>query len=160
MRQLYAHHVLHGTSSFEVVPPQAEEFAQRFHASRSNGLPWMVAESEGRLLGFAYAASYRPRPAYRFTVEDSVYVEPAAQGRGVGRALLSMVIEGATAAGKRQMVAVVGDSANRPSIILHQKLGFRLIGTFTNVGFKFGRWLDSVLLQRELGEGAGSVPEG
>lgn len=159
MRLIYAHHVLHGTASFEIVPPSLEEFERRFQSVRDSGLPWVVAELEGRLLGYAYATSYRPRAAYRFTVEDSVYVEKSAQRRGVGRALLSAVIEGATRAGKRQMVAVVGDSGNHGSVALHERLGFRRVGTFAALGFKFGRWLDCVLLQRSLGEGSTSLPE-
>lgn len=158
MRAIYAEQVLTGTASFELVPPEPEEFARRRAAVRAAGLPWLVAEAEGRLLGYAYAGPYRPRPAYSFTVEDSVYVDPSARGRGVGRALLAATIEAATAAGCRQMVAVVGDSANQGSIRLHEALGFRRLGAFEAVGFKFGRWLDTVLLQRPLGEGAATPP--
>lgn len=160
MRAIYAGHVLHGTASFELTPPDAAEFSRRYTAVRSAKLPWLAAELGGQVVGYAYAGTYRPRPAYRFTVEDSVYVSPEAQGRGLGRALLSAIIEHATAAGCRQMVAVVGDSANHGSIALHEKLGFRRVGTLSNVGFKFGRWLDTVLLQRSLGEGAESPPAG
>ena len=110
--------------------------------------------------GYAYAALYRPRPAYRFTVEDSVYVEPSAQGRGLGHDLLSAVIEASAAAGKRQMVAVIAESMNSGSLPLHRKLGFREVGTLSNVGFKFGRWLDTILMQCPLGEEAASLPEG
>lgn len=155
MRQIYAYHVLHGTASFEVAPPDPEDFACRFRSVREDGLPWLVAEAGGRVLGYAYAAPYRPRAAYRFTVEDSVYVEPAAQGQGLGGSLLAAVIEGASAAGKRQMVAVIADCAANPgSLALHEKLGFRQVGIFSHVGFKFGRWLDTLLMQRTLGEGA------
>jgi len=159
MRAIYAEQVLTGTASFELVPPEAAEFARRWAAVRDAGLPWTVAELAGSVAGYAYAGPYRPRPAYRFTVEDSVYVAPAFQGRGLGRALLAATIERATAAGCRQMVAVVGDSGNRGSVALHEALGFRRVGTFQNVGFKFGRWLDTVLLQRELGPGAQLPPE-
>lgn len=158
MCAIYAEQVLTGTASFELVPPQADEFARRWSAVRDAGLPWIVAELAGGVAGYAYAGPYRPRPAYRFTVEDSVYVSPAAQGRGLGRALLAATIARATDAGCRQMVAVVGDSGNRGSIALHEALGFRRVGTFQNVGFKFGRWLDTVLLQRPLGPGAESPP--
>lgn len=158
MRAIYAEQVLTGTASFELVPPEAAEFARRWAAVRDAGLPWIVAEQAGEVAGYAYAGPYRPRPAYRFTVEDSVYVAPAAQGRGLGRALLAATIERAEAAGCRQMVAVVGDSGNRGSVALHEALGFRRVGTFQNVGFKFGRWLDTALLQRPLGAGAESPP--
>lgn len=159
MRQIYAHEVEQGTASFELKPPDSAEFERRCRSVLEAGLPWLAAKREGQVLGYAYAGVYRPRPAYRFTVEDSVYVHPAARGQGLGRALLAAVIEEATRAGRRQMVAVVGDSANTGSIALHEALGFRRVGTFENVGFKFGRWLDTVLLQRTLGEGASLPPQ-
>ena len=122
------------------------------------GFPYRVAEAGGIVLGYAYAGPYRPRPAYGSTVEDSVYLAPAAQGRGIGRRLLADLVAAAEAAGFRQMVAVIGDSQNQASIRLHAALGFRLVGTLDNVGYKHGRWLDSVLMQRPLGDGAGSPP--
>ena len=159
MHEIYAHHVLHDTASFELTPPEPEEFARRFQAVQESGLPWVVAEVGGVVKGYAYAALYRPRPAYRFTVEDSVYVEPSAQGQGLGRDLLSAVIEASATAGKRQMVAVIAEGASRGSLSLHRKLGFRQVGTFSGVGFKFGRWLDTILMQRPLGEDAAPPPE-
>src|SRR4051812_6412397 len=120
------------------------------------GLPHLVAERESRVLGYAYAGNWRPRPAYKFSVEDSVYIDKDAVGRGVGRALLPVLIEQCTALGKRQMVAVIGDSAQTPSIRLHASCGFEMVGTLRNIGFKFGRWLDSVLMQRA--RGAGDAP--
>jgi len=158
LRVIYAGHVLNGTGSFEEEPPDAAEFTRRWKAVTDLGLPYLVASSGRRPLGYAYAAPYRPRSAYRFTVEDSIYLDPDAVGRGIGGLLLSAVIERATSAGKRQMLAVIGDSANAASIRLHARLGFREVGTFRAVGLKFGRWLDSVLMQRELGEGDSTLP--
>lgn len=155
---IYAGHVLSGTASFEEQPPDEAEFVRRWSAVTDLGLPYLVACEDARLLGYAYAAPYRPRSAYRFTVEDSIYLDPAAFGRGIGRRLLSAVIERATAAGKRQMLAVIGDSANEASVRLHARLGFRPVGSFRSVGLKFGRWLDTVLMQRELGEGGSTLP--
>ncbi|MDF2094461.1 GNAT family N-acetyltransferase [Aquibaculum arenosum] len=159
MRLIYAREVEQGTASFELAPPDGADFARRCRTVLDAGLPWLVAKRDEQVLGYAYAGVYRPRPAYRFTVEDSVYVHPAARGQGLGRALLAAVVDEATRAGRRQMVAVVGDSANTGSIALHEALGFRRVGTFENVGFKFGRWLDTVLLQRPLGEGASRPPQ-
>ena len=150
MHAIYAHHVLRSTSSFEVTPPDGQEFARRVQAVQDAGLPWLVAEIDGSVQGYAYASSYRPRPAYRFTVEDSVYVHPSAQGQGVGRALLTAVIDAAGKAGKRQVVAVITKSPGSGSVILHEKLGFQHVGTLSAVGFKFGRWLDTLLMQRSL----------
>jgi phosphinothricin acetyltransferase len=158
LREIYAGHVLHGVASFEEVPPDLPEFEQRWRNVTALGLPYLVACEGERLLGYAYAGPYRPRSAYRFSVEDSVYLDPAAVGRGTGKLLLGAIIDAATAAGKRQMLAVIGDSANRASIALHARLGFTEVGTFRNVGFKFGRWLDSVLMQRALGDGGASLP--
>jgi phosphinothricin acetyltransferase len=132
--------------------------AQRYDALRSGGYPYLVAQVEGEIMGYAYAGPYRARPAYRWTVEDSIYVAPAAQRRGIGRALLDRLIAEAELGGFRQMIAVIGDSANVGSIEVHRAAGFRLVGTFDNVGFKFGRWLDSVLMQRPLGTGATTAP--
>jgi L-amino acid N-acyltransferase YncA len=155
---IYAHAVCHGTASFEIKPPDEAEMTQRYRRLRAGGYPYLVAEQEGGIAGYAYAGPYRDRPAYRWTVEDSIYVAPQAQRQGTGRALLRAVIEEAERAGFRQMIAVIGDSTNAASIELHRALGFRLIGTFDHVGFKFGRWLDSVLMQRALGAGAATVP--
>ncbi|WP_137279161.1 GNAT family N-acetyltransferase [Pseudomonas rhizoryzae] len=153
IQAIYAQHVLHGSASFEVEPPDVAELGRRLAAVRQAGLPYRVAELEGEVVGYAYAVLYRPRPAYRHTAEDSVYVRDGLGGRGIGRRLLEDVIEGCTAAGFRQLVAVIGDSANAGSIALHGRLGFRAVGTLEAVGFKHGRWLDSVLMQRSLGEG-------
>ena len=151
--EIYGHHVLHGTASFEVEPPDLAEMKRRRAAALDLGLPHLVAERAGRIVGYAYAGDWRPRPAYKFSVEDSIYIDKEAIGQGVGRALLPVLIEQCTALGKRQMVAVIGDSAQTPSIRLHAACGFEMVGTLKNIGFKFGRWLDSVLMQRALGEG-------
>jgi phosphinothricin acetyltransferase len=159
LHAIYAGHVLNGAASFEEEPPSHEEFRRRWQAIVDLGLPYLVAcDAGGGLLGYAYAGPYRSRSAYRFTVEDSIYLAPAAQGRGVGAQLLGAVIEGATRAGKRQMLAVIGDSANVASVALHRKLGFTAVGTFQSVGFKFQRWVDSVLMQRALGAGDTTAP--
>jgi L-amino acid N-acyltransferase YncA len=157
--RIYEHAVRHGTASFEIEPPDQAEMARRQSALFAGSFPYLVAEHGGAIAGYAYAGPYRARPAYRWSVEDSIYIDPQMQGRGIGRALLERLIVEAEARKFRQMIAVIGDSANAPSIELHRALGFRLVGTFDNVGFKFGRWLDSVLMQRPLGEGAGTVPE-
>jgi phosphinothricin acetyltransferase len=155
---IYAHHVLHGLSSFEEVPPDIAEMNRRREAIRVHGLPYLIAEREGVIRGFAYAGPFRPRSAYRYTVEDSVYVAPDAVGQGFGRALLSEVIARCTALGMRQMVAVIGNSENSASIRLHEALGFRRVGLLPGVGFKLGRWVDSVVMQRALGPGDGTPP--
>ena len=158
---IYGHHVLHGTASFETEPPGEEEMRRRWADVLARGLPHLVAEDgDGAVLGYAYASAYRPRAAYRNTVEDSIYVRHDAVGRGVGRLLLAELLARCEAVGVRQMVAVVGDSANQASVRLHQAFGFRLVGTLNSVGRKHGRWLDSVLLQRELGDGDRTDPEG
>ena len=156
--EIYAHHVLHGTASFEIGPPDLAEMKRRRAGVLDLGLPHLVAERGGRVLGYAYAGNWRPRLAYRFSVEDSIYIDKDAVGQGVGKALLPVLIDRCTALGKRQMVAVIGDSAQTPSIRLHASCGFEMVGTLKNIGFKFGRWLDSVLMQRPLGEGAGTPP--
>src|ERR1700754_1536787 len=156
--EIYAHHVLHGTASFEVDPPDLAEMKNRRAAVLDIGLPHLVAEREGRIMGYAYASKWRPRPAYAFSVEDSIYIDKDAVGQGVGKALLPVLIEQCTALGKRQMVAVIGDSAQTASIKLHASCGFEMVGTLKNIGFKFGRWLDSVLMQRELGKGSVEPP--
>lgn len=159
VQAIYAHHVHHGLASFEYDPPDIAEMTARWQGVVGRGLPYRVIEAEGRVVGFAYAAPYRARIAYRFTVEDSVYVAPDASGRGFGRMLLADIVEKAARAGMRQMVAVIGDSANAASIGLHRSLGFHEAGVLRSVGFKKGRWLDSVLMQRPLGPGDGSPPE-
>lgn len=150
VQAIYATHVLRGTASFEEVPPDYDEMCRRREAVVAAGLPYLVAQREDAILGFAYATRYRPRSAYRYTAEDSVYLDPDAIGRGTGKALLSGVLEQAAAAGYREMIAVIGDSDNAASVGLHRALGFRHVGTFTRVGLKFGRWLDTVLMQRSL----------
>ena len=155
---IYAHHVLHGLATFEEVPPGTAEMARRLEEIAGRGLPCLVAEEAGRLLGYAYAAPYRARSAYRFTLEDSIYLDPAAVGRGIGSGLLAALIDAGTAWGGRQMLAVIGDSGNAASIAVHARAGFRHAGTFRAVGFKFGRWVDTVLMQRPLGPGGDTLP--
>jgi len=155
---LYSGHVAHGTASFELSPPDIAEMRRRMGALLAEGYPWFCAIVEGSIVGYAYAGPYRPRPAYRYTVEDSVYLAPAVQRRGIGAALLARLIEACTRRGDRQMIAVIGDSANAPSIALHARAGFVEAGRLANVGYKFDRWLDIVLMQRALGEGAISAP--
>jgi len=157
--RIYAHAVKYGTASFELEPPDEAEMARRQRTLLDGGYPYIVAEIDVVLVGYAYAGPYRPRPAYRFSVEDSIYVDPKAQRRGVGRVLLEQLIEECERRGFRQMIAVIGDSAQAPSIELHRALGFRMIGTIENVGYKFGRWLDSVNMQRALGAGAMTKPD-
>ena len=159
--EIYRHHVRHGLATFEETPPDPAEMARRRESYLSQGLPYLVAETvDGRkdILGYAYCGPYRPRPAYRFTVEDSIYVHPDRTGRGVGRLLLADLIGRAEALGYRQMMAVIGDSGNHGSIKLHEALGFRRVGELQSVGFKLGRWVDVVLLQRALGAGDADLP--
>lgn len=158
VQAIYAHHVLTGIASFELQPPPLEELLRRRADVLANGLPYLVAELHGEVVGYGYATLYRPRPAYSNTVEDSVYVRDGMAGRGIGQALLSEVIERCIATGRRQMVAVIGNSENHGSIALHTRMGFRLVGVFEAVGFKHGRWVDTVLMQRSLGEGAAALP--
>jgi len=155
---IYCHSVLTGTASWELTPPDEAEMRRRMEAILAQGYPYFVAEAEHRVVGYTYASSYRPRPGYRFTVENSVYVDTAIQRRGVGRLLLGHLIEACAAQGFYQMVAVIGDSQNTASVGLHRALGFAQVGLLSNIGYKFDRWLDSVLMQRELGEGAEAVP--
>ena len=156
--RIYAEAVEHGTASFELEPPDEAEMARRMQSLSDGGFPYLVAEIDGVLVGYAYAGPYRPRRAYRFSVEDSIYVDPGAHRKGVGRALMLRLIEESERRGYRQMIAVIGDSAQTPSIELHRAAGFRMIGAIENVGFKFDRWLDTVLMQRELGPGATTKP--
>jgi len=155
---LYSHHVLTGTASFEEIAPDEAEMAQRRAEILARGLPYLVAECQGQLAGYAYAGLYRTRSAYRFTLENSVYVDAGLARRGVGRGLMDPLIEICEAAGYRRMIAVIGDSANHGSIGLHNACGFRHVGVLPAVGFKFGRWLDGVLMERPLGDGGESVP--
>jgi L-amino acid N-acyltransferase YncA len=155
---IYRHHVLHGVASFEEMPPRAEEMARRRADVLSRGFPYLVAERAGRVVGYCYAGPYRARVGYRFTVEDSIYLDPAEVGRGIGRALLTRVIEQVSGQGYRQMIAVIGGSETLPSIRLHAALGFAQIGIFPGIGFKFGRWVDSIYMQRALGPGLTAPP--
>ena len=156
--EIYQHAVLYGTATFELIPPDLAEMTRRFGVLMEGGFPYLVAALDGRVIGYAYAGAYRPRPAYRFTVENSVYLQPAIHRRGIGLQLMQMLITESEARGYRQMIAVIGDSANAGSISVHTNCGFQMIGTHPNVGFKFGRWLDTVMMQRALGEGAATVP--
>jgi phosphinothricin acetyltransferase len=155
---IYADAVRNGTASFELEPPDEGEMQGRYAALQAGNFPYLTAELDGTIVGYAYAGPYRARPAYRFAVESSVYIAPGLQRRGFGRVLLERLILEAQARRFRQMIAVIGDSANTASIELHRAAGFRLVGTFDNVGYKFGRWLDTVLMQRPLGDGAASPP--
>jgi L-amino acid N-acyltransferase YncA len=155
---IYAHHVLHGVASFEEVPPAEDEMARRRATLVARDLPYLVAERDGRVVGYCYAGPYRARIGYRFSVEDSIYIDQTEVGRGIGRALLAQVIEHSAALGYRQMVAVIGGSETLPSINLHKSLGFTHVGVLSGIGFKFGRWVDSVLMQRALGPGGSTLP--
>lgn len=150
VQAIYARHVLHGTASFEEIPPDLAEMRRRRDVVLAAGLPYLVAEHDGVLTGYAYAGLYRSRTAYRHTAEDSVYIAPEAAGLGTGRALLAQVIALSAAAGYRELVAIIGDSGNTASIGLHRALGFRDVGTLLNVGLKFGRWLDTVIMQHTI----------
>jgi L-amino acid N-acyltransferase YncA len=155
---IYAHHVLHGVGTFEEIPPSAEEIGRRRSDIVARGLPYLVAERRGRVVGYCYAGPFRPRSGYRFTLEDSIYVDPAEIGHGVGRALLRPVLAGCEELGYRQVVAVIGGRETVASIRLHEALGFAHKGVFEAVGFKFGRWIDIVLMQRVLGAGSDTLP--
>jgi L-amino acid N-acyltransferase YncA len=157
--EIYDHAVRYGTATFELIPPDLTEMTRRFQTLMDGGFPYLVATHDGRVVGYAYAGSYRPRPAYRFTVENSVYLRPAIHRRGIGLQLLQRLIADCEARGYRQMVAVIGDSANAGSIGLHTRCGFQMIGTHSDVGLKFGRWLDTVMMQLRLGNGGTTVPE-
>jgi phosphinothricin acetyltransferase len=155
---IYAKHVLHGLASFEEVPPSLDEMKSRRAGVLKLGLPYLVAELDGHIVGYSYATFYRARPAYRYTVEDSVYVDEGLQGRGIGTALLAELIARCEHGPWRQMLAVIGDSGNAASIALHRRMGFTSCGTLAAVGFKFGRWVDSVFMQRALGPGDSLKP--
>lgn len=156
---IYQHHVLHGTGTFEVDPPSESDMAGRRADVLARGLPWLVAQVQGQVAGFAYANWFKPRPAYRFSAEDSIYVADHAQGMGVGRLLLATLAVQAEAAGVRKLLAVIGDSANAGSIGLHRSLGFTDVGTMRSVGWKFGAWRDIVLMEKTLGAGDTTSPE-
>jgi phosphinothricin acetyltransferase len=156
--RIYAHAVRHGTASFEYDPPDEAEMMRRQRSLLDAGYPYLVAEVDGAVMGYAYAGPYRTRPAYRYTVENSIYIAPDAQRRGIGRALIERLIAESEARGYRLMIAVIGDSAQTPSIELHRAAGFRLVGAFEAVGYKFDRWLDSVLRQLPLGKGSSAPP--
>jgi len=155
---IYAEHVRYGSASFEEIPPEVDEMARRRDVILARGLPHIVAEDTGEVVGYAYASPYRPRSAYRYTVEDSIYVKSGKTGRGIGRLLMERLLSDCTAWGARQMFSVIGDSANVGSIGLHTAMGFEMIGTMRSVGLKFGRWLDCVLMQKALGDGGNSIP--
>ena len=156
--RIYAHAVLNGTATFELEPPSEAEMLRRYEKLRAGPFPYVVAEVDGAVAGYAYAGAFRERPAYRFTVEDSIYIAPQMHRRGIGRVLLMRLIADATAAGFRQMMAVIGDSAQAGSIGLHEACGFRHSGVNEAVGYKFGRWLDTVQMQLALGDGSKSAP--
>ena len=156
---IYAHHVRFGLGTFEETPPPVDEIRRRREAVLALGLPFLVATTSERVVGYAYVGLYRTRSAYRYTLEDSIYIAPEAARRGVGRALLARLIERCDALGYRQMVAVIGDSDNQASIRLHAALGFERIGVQPAVGFKHGRWVDSILMQRTLGAGSATLPK-
>lgn len=156
---IYGHHVLHGTGTFETTPPTESDMADRRADVLGKGLPHLVAEDSGQVMGFAYCQWFKPRPAYRFSAEDSIYLHPDACGKGLGRELLSALAAQAEVAGIRKLIAVIGDSANAGSIGVHRSLGFSHVGVFKSCGWKFGQWLDIVLMEKALGEGDTTTPE-
>lgn len=156
---IYTHHVLHGTGTFEIAPPTAQDMAARRADVLAKGLPYLVAEEAGQVLGFAYCNWFKPRPAYRFSAEDSIYIADAARGRGLGRQLLEALAMQAEAAGVRKLLAVIGDSANAGSIGVHRAAGFTDVGVMRSVGWKFGAWRDIVLMEKPLGAGDTTAPE-
>ena len=155
---IYTHHVLRGTGTFEIDPPSAQDMAARRADVLAKGLPYLVAEEDGRVLGFAYCNWFKPRPAYRFSAEDSIYLAPEAAGRGLGRQLLTALAEAAQACGVRKLIAVIGDSANAGSVGVHRALGFEHVGVIRSCGWKFERWLDIVLMEKALGAGDSQPP--
>ncbi len=156
---IYAHHVLHGTGTFETEPPTLADMTARRADVLSRGLPYLVAEEAGQILGFAYCNWFKPRPAYRFSAEDSIYLAPEAAGKGLGRLLLTALAAQAQAVGVRKLIAVIGDSANAGSVGVHQALGFTHVGVLKSCGWKFGAWRDVVLMEKVLGEGDSTPPE-
>ena len=157
--RIYGHHVLHGTGTFETTPPTETDMATRRADVLSKGLPWLVLEDGGQVIGFAYGNWFKPRPAYRFSVEDSIYLAPEAAGKGLGRALLAELLAKLQAGGVRKVMAVIGDSANAGSVGVHTALGFERVGIVKSCGWKFDRWLDIVLMEKTLGEGDSTRPE-
>ena len=155
---IYAHHVLHGTGTFETTPPTQAEMTTRRLDVLARGLPYLVAEKGGKVIGFAYCQWFKPRPAYRYSAEDSIYLHPDAAGQGLGKQLLQALVHQAEAAGVRKLIAVIGDSANAGSIGVHRALGFTSAGGFTSCGWKFGRWLDIVLMEKPLGDADRTAP--
>jgi phosphinothricin acetyltransferase len=158
IQAIYAHHVLYGLATFEEVPPTVDEIAVRRAAVRAIGLPYLVAEADGAIVGYCYATAYRPRRAYRYTIEDSVYVADGLAGRGIGAALLAALLARCEAGPWRQMIAIIGNSGNAGSIALHRRFGFEPVGTLRAAGFKLGRWVDTVVMQRALGPGDATPP--
>ena len=156
---IYAHHVLHGTGTFETEPPSPAEMASRRADVLARNLPYLVAEEDGKVLGFAYCNWFKPRPAYRFSAEDSIYVAESARGKGLGAKLLAALSQAAEAAGVRKLIAVIGDSANAGSIGVHRSQGFTHVGVLKDCGWKFGEWRDVVLMEKVLGEGSTTRPE-
>ena len=156
---IYGHYVENAMATYEEVPPSLEEMERRRSEVTGKGFPYLVAESAGEILGYGYASTFRTRSGYRFTVEDSVYASPNAVGKGIGKKLLGALIDSCTALGFRQMIAVIGEPSNQASINLHAKQGFKQVGILPAVGFKFGRFVDTVLMMRPLGEGNTSAPE-
>lgn len=158
VQAIYAHHVLTGVASFEETPPDHDEITRRMTSAQEQGFPFLVAEENGTVLGYAYASPFRARPAYRYTTETSVYVEKDANGRGIGHALMIALIARCEALGLRRMIAVIGDSGNTASIALHHKVGFNMVGAVPGSGFKLGRWVDTVYMERPLGAGNTTLP--
>jgi phosphinothricin acetyltransferase len=157
--RIYEHHTLNGTGTFDETPLSLEEMRQRYEKVRAQGLPWLVADVEGIVAGYAYAMLFHARHGWRFTLEDSVYIGPDYQRRGIGKALLGELLKRCEALGYRQMIAAIGDSSNAGSVGVHRAMGFAEAGIYRNVGVKFGRWLDVVLMQRALGEGGATLPD-
>ena len=159
IQRIYAHHVLSNTTTFEIEPPTLDEMVRRWQAVRQQNLPWLVAERGDRIVGYCYAALYRPRPAYRYTIEDSIYLADGESGKGIGGELLAALIEACEKGPWRQMIAVIAGRQNQSSIILHRKLGFAHVGTQPDTGYKFGQWIDVVFMQRALGPGGSTPPD-
>jgi phosphinothricin acetyltransferase len=156
--RIYGHHVQHGTGTFETTPPSLADMTTRRADVLGKGLPWLVAEDDGQVVGFAYGNWFKPRPAYRFSVEDSIYMDPAAHRKGLGRALLAELLAVLERTGTRKVMAVIGDSANAGSIGVHRSLGFEMVGVVQSCGWKFDRWLDIVMMQKTLGAGDSTPP--
>ncbi len=157
--RIYAHHVLHGTGTFETTPPTRDEMAGRRADVLGKGLPWLVIEVDGQVMGYAYGNWFKPRPAYRYSVEDSIYMAPESAGKGLGKLLLTELLAQCERAGVRKVMAVIGDSANAGSIGVHKALGFEQVGVVQSCGWKFGRWLDIVLMQKSIGQGDSAPPQ-